>query len=107
MAAAATLVLTSLAATANPAAAAAASRPIVQAPALPGAQPIGNADRVYTADQTSNTVTVIQPSTRRVLGTLALGDERLGQTFGPQYLATSTCTAWASPATASTSTSSA
>src|SRR5258708_7562388 len=31
------------------------------APALPGAQPISGNDRVYTADQDSNTVTVINP----------------------------------------------
>ncbi|MFF2506033.1 hypothetical protein ACFVTY_21975 [Streptomyces sp. NPDC058067] len=58
----------------------------VQAPALPGAQPISSADRVYTADQTSNTVSVIDPSTDRVLGTLALGSERLGGVLGAQYL---------------------
>ncbi|MDQ3891993.1 MAG: hypothetical protein M3274_03730, partial [Actinomycetota bacterium] len=33
-----------------------------QAPALPGAQAISSGDRVYTADQSSNTVTVIDPS---------------------------------------------
>jgi len=58
----------------------------IQAPALPGAPPIARADRVYTADQTSNTVTVIDPSTRKVLGTVALGDQRLGGDLGPQYL---------------------
>lgn len=58
----------------------------VQAPALPGAPPIGPADRVYTADQTSNTVTLIDPSTRTVLGTLPLGDQRLSGDLGPQYL---------------------
>lgn len=58
----------------------------VQAPALPGAPPINGTDRVYTADQTSNTVTVINPSTRTVLGTIALGDQRLGGVLGPQYL---------------------
>ena len=64
------------------------SRPAdpIQTPALPGAPPIGPADRVYTADQTSNTVTVINPSTRTVLGTIALGDQRLGGDLGPQYL---------------------
>lgn len=69
-------------------AAAAAPAPprTVQAPAPAGAQPIGNADRVYTADQTSNTVTVINPKSREVLGTLALGDQRVGATLGPQYL---------------------
>jgi len=58
----------------------------VQAPALPGAPPINGTDRVYTADQTSNTVTVINPNTRTVLGTIALGDQRLGGVLGPQYL---------------------
>ncbi len=58
----------------------------VQAPALPGAPPISGSDRVYTADQTSNTVTVINPSTRTVLGTIALGEQRLDADLGPQYL---------------------
>jgi YVTN family beta-propeller protein len=49
----------------------------VQAPALPGAQPISADDRVYTADQDSNTVTVINPKTDTVLGTLALGKPRM------------------------------
>ena len=57
-----------------------------QAPAIPGAPPINGTDRVYTADQTSNTVTVINPNTRTVLGTIALGDQRLGGVLGPQYL---------------------
>ena len=45
---------------------AAAATGFVQAPALPGAQPITARDRVYTADQTSNTVTVISPATNEV-----------------------------------------
>ena len=64
---------------------AATSSPI-QAPALAGAQPISSQDWIYTADQTSNTVTVIDPANRRVLGTLALGEQRLGGVLGPQYL---------------------
>lgn len=60
--------------------------PVQQAPALFGAQPVSAADRVYTADQTSNTVTVIDPQQPKVLGTLALGDQRLGGVLGPQYL---------------------
>jgi YVTN family beta-propeller protein len=48
-----------------------------QAPALPGAQPISNDDRVYTADQESNTVTVINPKTDTVLGTIPLGNVRM------------------------------
>ncbi|WP_283561957.1 beta-propeller fold lactonase family protein [Paenarthrobacter sp. PH39-S1] len=59
---------------------------IMQAPALPGAQSISSRDRVYTADQTSNTVTVINPATNEVLGTIPLGAQRLGDTLGPQYL---------------------
>ncbi len=56
---------------------------VLQAPALPGAQPISARDRVYTADQASNTVTVINPKTDEVLGTIALGQDRLGQILGP------------------------
>ncbi|MEU8625040.1 YncE family protein [Streptomyces sp. NPDC048669] len=48
--------------------------------------PISGRDRLYTADQTSNTVSVIDPSTNRTLGTIALGDQRVGSTFSPQYL---------------------
>src|SRR6201987_779933 len=60
------------------------SRPrVLQAPALPGAQPISSRDRVYTADQASNTVTVINPKPNRVLGTIPLGQDRLGQILGP------------------------
>ncbi|WP_189390322.1 beta-propeller fold lactonase family protein [Streptomyces sp. SDr-06] len=47
--------------------------------------PISGPDRVYTADQTSNTVTVIDPSTNRTLGTIALGAQRLGTTLSPQF----------------------
>jgi YVTN family beta-propeller protein len=54
-----------------------------QAPALPGAQPISSRDRVYTADQASNTVSVIDPKTNRVLGTIPLGQDRLGTVLGP------------------------
>jgi YVTN family beta-propeller protein len=50
---------------------------VTQAPALPGAQPISGNDRVYTADQDSNTVTVINPKTDTVLGTIPLGAARL------------------------------
>jgi len=58
---------------------------VVQAPALPGAPAISPTDRVYTADQTSNTVTVINPATNTVLGTIALGDERLDMLLTPVY----------------------
>jgi len=46
----------------------------LQAPALAGAQPIAVADRVYTADQTSNTLTVISPATNTVLGSSSTPD---------------------------------
>jgi YVTN family beta-propeller protein len=51
--------------------------PVQQAPALPGAQAISDNDRVYTADQVSNTVSVIDPKTMTMLGTIALGQPRL------------------------------
>jgi YVTN family beta-propeller protein len=56
---------------------------IVQAPALVGAQPISSRDRVYTADMSSNTVSVINPKTNEVLGTIPLGQDRLSQILGP------------------------
>lgn len=59
---------------------------LFQAPALPGAQSISASDRIYTADQTSNTVTVIKPLTNEVLGTIALGKSRLTDQMNPQYL---------------------
>lgn len=58
---------------------------VAQAPALPGAQPISSRDRVYTADQTSNTVSVIDPSTNTVLGTLPLGNARPDDLLGALY----------------------
>src|SRR5580692_6957727 len=36
--------------------------------------PISSHDRVYTADQTSNTVSVIDPSSNKLLGVIRLGD---------------------------------
>src|SRR5437660_3987058 len=36
--------------------------------------PVSNRDRVYTADQTSNTVSVIDPSANKLLGVIRLGD---------------------------------
>jgi YVTN family beta-propeller protein len=35
---------------------------------------ISSHDRVYSADQTSNTVSVIDPATNRFLGVIRLGD---------------------------------
>ncbi|MEW2500160.1 MULTISPECIES: beta-propeller fold lactonase family protein [unclassified Amycolatopsis] len=52
----------------------------------PAPVPVTSHDRVYTADQTSNTVTVIDPSANKVLGTIALGAQRLSNTLNPQYL---------------------
>ncbi|WP_190254758.1 hypothetical protein [Dactylosporangium sucinum] len=61
--------------------------PLQQAPpAQP--PPISSDDRVYTADQTSNTVTVIDPHANRVLGTVALGSVRMdtgADTLGAMY----------------------
>ena len=36
--------------------------------------PISSHDRVYAANQTSNTVSVIDPSTNKLLGVIRLGD---------------------------------
>ena len=46
--------------------------------------PISSRDRVYTADQTSNTVSVIDPSTNTLLGVIKLGDPVLGA-LSPLY----------------------
>ena len=50
---------------------------VTQAPALLGAQPISANDRVYTADKDSNTVSVIDPRTDTVLGTIPFGAPRM------------------------------
>ena len=52
------------------------SRTTPQPPALAGAAPTSSRDRVYTGDQTSNTVSVIDAGTNTFLGTIALGDPR-------------------------------
>ncbi|GFP59062.1 hypothetical protein TASIC1_0012006500 [Trichoderma asperellum] len=58
-----------------------------QAPALPGkGAPISGSDRIYTGDQSSNTITVIKPSSGEILGTISLGDLRLGNNLNPQYV---------------------
>jgi len=59
--------------------------PPVQAPALLGAPPISAHDRVYSADQTSNTVSVINPATNQVLGTIPLGHPRGADDLSPIY----------------------
>ena len=48
-----------------------------QPPALSGPA-LSARDRVYTADQTSNTVTVINPATNAVIGQIPLGHPRPG-----------------------------
>ena len=55
-----------------------------QAPWGRGDIPISNHDRVYAADQTSNTVSVIDPSSNKLLGVIKLGDPAPGS-LGPLY----------------------
>ena len=59
--------------------------PATQAPAQRGAPGIQPGDRVYTADQMSNTISVIDPTTNTLLGTLALGNQQPGELLGPLY----------------------
>src|SRR5438309_889083 len=46
--------------------------------------PVTNRDRAYTADQTSNTVSVIDPSSNKLLGVIRLGDPAPGS-LSPLY----------------------
>lgn len=56
-----------------------------QPPALAGAgAPISSRDRIYTGDQTSNTITVVNPANNSVLGTISLGQSRVGNVLNPQ-----------------------
>ena len=51
--------------------------PCVTAQQAPWARkdiPVSSRDRVYTADQTSNTVSVIDPFENKLLGVIRLGD---------------------------------
>lgn len=50
---------------------------VVPSIASDGVVPVSERDRVYTADQVSNTVSVIDPSSNRLLGELRLGSQRL------------------------------
>ena len=50
------------------------------APPDSGAVAVTSQDRVYTADQSSNTVSVIDPSTDQLLGVIRFGSAR------PQFL---------------------
>jgi YVTN family beta-propeller protein len=58
--------------------------PVTSATRTPST-PITSHDRVYTTDQSSNTVSVIDPSTNKTLGTIALGAQRLSNVLSPQY----------------------
>src|SRR5256885_948535 len=69
----------------SPSAAATGSPLPLQAPALPGAPAGGSGDRVYTADQVSNTVTVVEPASGAVLGTIPMGTARLEDDLGATY----------------------
>ena len=42
--------------------------------ALGASIPVSSHDRVYTADQTSNTVSVIDPAENKLVGVIRLGD---------------------------------
>ena len=46
--------------------------------------PISSNDRVYTADQFSNTVSVVDPSANKLVGVIRLGDPSPGN-FSPLY----------------------
>src|SRR5580693_1654436 len=46
--------------------------------------PVSSHDRVYAADQTSNTVSVIDPSSNKLLGVIRLGDPVPGS-LSPLY----------------------
>lgn len=63
-----------------------AQTPIPQAPALPGAASVSSADRVYTANQTSNTISVIDPAGNTVVDTITLGKPKTDPAIlGPLY----------------------
>jgi YVTN family beta-propeller protein len=46
--------------------------------------PLSSHDRIYTSDQFSNTVSVVDPSTNKTLGVIRLGDSS-PQNFSPLY----------------------
>ena len=64
----------------------AASANAGQAPGLAGAPdvPISSHDRVYLSDQTSNTVSVVDPAAEKLLGVIRLGDPTPGN-LSPLY----------------------
>ena len=57
--------------------------------------PISSRDRVYHADQTSNTVSVYDPSTNRLLGVILLGDVT-PRNLSPLYSASCSSMVWVS-----------
>lgn len=59
--------------------------PVAQAPHLRGGPPIQAGDRVYTADQVSNTVSVIDPLANTLLGTIPLGNPQPDDLLGALY----------------------
>lgn len=71
--------------TANGASAPAAGLMRRESPSGSGSEPNAR-DRVYTADQVSNTISVIDPSTNRLLGALRLGSERLAPLPSPAFV---------------------
>jgi YVTN family beta-propeller protein len=83
VAAAAAVAVVFMTGTSSSATADAKTRHIQQELTLPSGPPISSRDRVYTADMASNTVSVINPKTDEVLGTIPLGGEALGQILGP------------------------
>ncbi len=64
----------------------AASANAGQAPGLAGVPdiPISSHDRVYLSDQSSNTVSVVEPTTEKLLGVIRLGDPTPAN-FSPLY----------------------
>jgi hypothetical protein len=55
--------------------------------------PISHRDRVYSAEQFSNTVSVTDPVDNKLLGVIRLGDP-LPASFSPLYKGSCWCTAW-------------
>ena len=57
--------------------------------------PVSHRDRVYSAEQFSNTVSVTDPVDNRLVGVIRLGDPQPGN-FSPLYKGLSSSTAWVS-----------
>ena len=56
---------------------------------------LSHRDRVYAAEQFSNTVSVTDPADNKLLGVIRLGDPQPAN-FSPLYKAKCWCTAWVS-----------